>query len=344
MSTYSFPKIELHLHLDGSFRMETIWRLAQEKNIPMPASSLEEYKAFIHRCSNADSVNEYLKMFEAPLQVMQDVDTLVRITFELIEDLANQGIRYAEIRFAPQLHTKQGLSQEEVLKAILEGRRQALEHYPMIKIGIITCMMSLGLPSLNELENLETIELCRSYLGKGVVALDLAGAEGIVPLNHFQPLFNKAKEYNLPCTCHAGDSQAIDSIWDAFQFGVRRIGHGHHLLDDLEACQVAKEKDILLEICPTSNIQCKTVSSYQNHPMKALFDLGVPISINTDNMTLANVNLDQEYDHCLQEMGFTIRDIIQMNLQAIHHAFLSEEEKQNIIQELEEALEKETIC
>ncbi|MBW9212206.1 MULTISPECIES: adenosine deaminase [Terrabacteria group] len=344
MSEFSFPKIDLHLHLDGSFRMKTVWELAMQKRITMPTNTLSEYKEYIRRCSHAKSVNEYLKMFDHPLKVMQDEASLIRITKELIEDLAKQNLRYAEIRFAPQLHTQQGLSQTKAIEAVLEGRKQALFLYPGIQIGIITCMMSLGPISVNKEANLETIELCQKYLGKGVVALDLAGAEGIVALSDFRSFFIKAKELGIPCTCHAGDSEPVQSIQDAIDFGVQRIGHGHHLIDNLKLCQTTKEKHILLEICPTSNVQCQTVPSYQKHPVKKLYDLGVPVSINTDNMTLAGVTLEDEYRHCINEMGFRKKDIIQMNLYAIQSAFISDYEKQEIIQELKQALKEAEIC
>lgn len=340
MSEFLFPKIDLHLHLDGSFRMETIWELAMEQKIPMPAKTLDEYKAYIQRSSHARNVNEYLKMFDDPLKVMQDIKSLHRITKELIEDLVKQEVCYAEIRFAPQLHTQKKLSQAQVIEAVLEGRKQALELYPHIQIGIILCMMSLGSITINEAANRQTIELCKKYLHKGVVALDLAGMEGIVPLSDFGPFFQQAQSLGIPCTCHAGDSQPSQSVQDAISFGVQRIGHGHRIIDDLKLCQLAKEKQILLEICPTSNVQCQTVSSYPKHPVKKLYELGVPVSINTDNMTLAGVHLEDEYRHCINEMGFTKKDLIQMNLYSIQAAFIKESEKKKIIQDLQQALKK----
>ena len=118
---YDFPKLDLHLHLDGSFHTETVWELARKQGVQMPSATLEEYKQFLYDCSNADSVNDYLKMFDAPLQVMQDRESLSRVTYELIEDLAGQGLAYAEIRFAPQLHTKKEMSQSDAVEAVLDG-------------------------------------------------------------------------------------------------------------------------------------------------------------------------------------------------------------------------------
>lgn len=333
---YPFPKTDLHLHLDGSFKLETFWQMAKERNVKMPADTIEGYWDFIKRCSNAKDVNEYLKMFAEPTEVLQDKDALRITTKELIDHLAKDiGMAYAEIRFAPQLHIHKGLTQSEATEAVLEGMQEGLKENPDIKIGIITCMMSIGPETLNWNENLETIEVCKKYLGKGVVALDLAGAEGIVPLSNFKPLFDKANEYGLPLTCHAGDSQGPDTIKAAMSFGVSRIGHGHHIYDDPELCKVAAEKKIALEICPTSNIQCHTQPSYAEHPAKKLLDMGVPVTINTDNMTLADVSILDEYDHCLNEMGFTYNDLITMNINAIRSAFLDQASKDELIAKLE---------
>lgn len=335
MTKYNFPKFDLHLHLDGSFRVETLWELAKERNVKMPAATIEEYKDFIIRCSNAKDVNEYLKMFAEPTVVMSDFEAISRITYELIEDLAKMGLYYAEIRFAPQLHTGKGLTQAQAIEAVLDGRKRALTAYPNIKIGIICCMMSIGEETVNWDANIETVEETAKYLGQGVVAIDLAGAEGIVPLKNFAPLFMKAKELNIPIICHAGDSQGPDTVKDALDFGVLRIGHGHHIALDPELCQIAKERQVALEICPTSNIQCHTQPSYALHPAKQLLDMGIPVTINTDNMTLARVNIDTEYDHCLLEMGFSYYDLIQMNINAARHSFLSESEKETVIKQLE---------
>ena len=207
--------------------------------------------------------------------------------------------------------------------------------------NILACMMSLGPTSVNEKENYETIEVCKKYRNDGLVGIDLAGAEGIVPLSDFAPFFAKAKEAGLNMTCHAGDSQGPDTVRDAISFGVTRIGHGHHIYEDQALCEIAKEKQIALEICPTSNIQCLTEPTYELHPAKKLFDMGIPVTINTDNMTLAGTTLDEEYDHCINQMGFSRKDIIQMNINSIKASFADETTKEEILLKLNEALEKE---
>ncbi|MEE3487840.1 MAG: adenosine deaminase [Bulleidia sp.] len=337
---YRFPIVELHLHLDGSFRFETVWELAEKQGVKLPAESLEDYKAFIRKCADARSVNEFLKMFDAPLLVMQDRESLARITKELIEDLDAQGHALTEIRFAPQLHCQKGMSQSDAVEAVLEGRRQAYAEGVKIKAGFLTCMMAVGSLEKNYKENMETVEVCRKYLGKGVVGLDLAGAEGFIPLSDYHDMFDLARKYHLPMTCHAGDSQGPDTVRDAMDFGVTRIGHGHHLYEDPALVREAAGRKITLEICPTSNIQCQSRKDYPDHPAKNLLEMGVPVTINTDNMTLSGVTLDDEYEHCLKDMGFEEKDLVQMNLNAVNASFLPEDDKAPVRKELETILEE----
>lgn len=336
---YSFPKIDLHLHLDGSFRTPTIWELAMQQGVEMPAESPEGFEEWMKKCSYSGSVNEFLLMFDVTTQVMQDRDSLIRLTRELIEDIAAQGVVYAEIRFAPQLHTRKGMTQREAIEAVLEGRRQGMEKTG-IDIGIICCMMCVGDETVNWDANMETAMITHEYLDKGVVCIDLAGAEGIVPLSNFAPLFAKAKELGTPIICHAGDSQDWATVRDAIDMGAQRIGHGHHIYENPALSRYAAEHGIALEICPTSNIQCQTRETYQLHPAWNLYSIGIPVTINTDNMTMSRVTLDDEYDHCLQEMGFEYEDLILMNINSAKVSFMKEEKKKEVLAELERCLDE----
>lgn len=322
-----FPKLDLHLHLDGSVPPETLFQLAKEQGVPVPGETLAGYLEYIRRCAQCGSVNEYLKMFDLPVAVMQDGNSLTRVTRELICLLYRQNLAYAEIRFAPQLHTRKGLSQAGAVEAVLAGREQGLKECPGFDVGILCCMMCIGPETANWKENAETVEVTRAYLDRGVVGLDLAGAEGIVPLKNFAPLFQRAAELGIPCTCHAGDSQGPDTVRDAMDFGARRIGHGHHIYDDPELVRRAIWEGITIEVCPTSNIQCMTQPSYGQHPAKKLLDMGLNVTVNTDNMTFAGVDLEAEYGHCLGEMGFTPEDLVKMSENSIRAAFLSEEKR-----------------
>lgn len=331
-----FAKIDLHLHLDGSVLPETAWELAQLQGVAVPADTLEEFRRFLIVSADCRSVNEYLKRFELPLQILQDAESLTRVTKELIGLLASQGLAYAEIRFAPQLHLRRGMTQRDAVEAVLAGKREADRLYPSIRTGILLCAMCIGPESANEAENFETATLAAEYLGSGVAGFDLAGAEGVVPLRNFAPVFDRARALGVPLTCHAGDSQGPDTVRDALDFGVKRIGHGHHIFEDPALCRRAIDEGVTLEICPTSNIQCQTQPSYEAHPAKRLLDMGMRITINTDNMILSGINLDTEYDHCLREMGFTPEDLWKMLHYSADAAFVSEQVRQELHARLDE--------
>ena len=333
MTRYPFPKIDLHLHLDGSLLPATMVELAAAQGVPLPADTPEGYLEYVREATGCGSVNRYLEVFEHPVAVMQDAGSITRITKELIELLASQGVAAAEIRMAPQLHTRRGLTQAEV-----EGRRQGLAACPDIKIGILLCMMCIGPEAVNHAANAETVEVAGRYLGQGVVGLDLAGAEGFDPLSAFAPLFYRAAELGIPFTCHAGDSQGPETVRDAMDFGARRIGHGHHIYDDPALVQRAIREGVTIEVCPTSNIQCRTQPSYALHPAKKLLDMGLAVTINTDNMTFAGVGLEDEYDHCLNEMGFTREDLIRMNINSVRASFLPQADKEELLRRLEACL------
>lgn len=330
MGKYNLPKIDLHLHLDGSILPETAWELVQEQGIEVPAKDYESFVPLIMVPEECKDVNECLERFKIPVKILQDKTSLTRVTRELIGWLEKEDVAYAEIRFAPQLHTQKGLTQRDAIDAVLEGKEVGLREHPEIGIGIILCAMSIGPETVNMTENLETVRLTKEYLGKGVVALDLAGAEGIVPLSDFAPIFDLARELELPFTCHAGDSQGPETVEDALNFGAKRLGHGHHVYEDPALCQRAIREGATFEICPTSNVCCQSTMSYGDHYVKKMYDLGMRVTINTDNMTLFGLTLDKEYDHCIHDMGFTEDDLIQMLIYSAEAAFLEETEKADL--------------
>ena len=339
MTRYPFPKLDLHLHLDGSMKPETAWELAKERGIPLPAEDLESFRRFIIVTADCRSVNEYLMRFEMPLSILQDHASLKRTARELVEMLAAQGLAYAEIRFAPQLHIRKELCQSDAVEAVLEGIREGRETHPEIGIGLLLCAMCVGTQDVNEQANLETVRVAGEYLGKGVCGIDLAGMEGIVPLSSFAPVFRLARQLGIPFTCHAGDSQGPETVRDALDFGTKRIGHGHHIFEDPDLCARAIRDGVTLEICPTSNIQCETQPSYEAHPLKKLLDMGMACTINTDNMILSDIDLDKEYDHCVNEMGLTVQDLIRCNIHSVKAAFMPAGEKQKLIRKLIGCLE-----
>lgn len=308
-------KVELHLHLDGSVETNTISKISG-----IHANELEEKMIAKSKCKN---LSEYLTRFDTPLEYMQTKENLTLITKELVDYLESQNVIYAEIRFAPMLHTKKGLTYDEIVEAVITGLKQNNK----VKTNLILCMLR-GMPKEN---NLKTIEVANKYLNKGVCAIDIAGAEDKYPLNEYIDLFKIIKDKNIPFTIHAGENGSYQEIELAIKQGTKRIGHGIHAYESKELQQKIKENNILLEICPTSNIQTNSIDEYQNHPIYDFYNQGLKVSINTDNKTVSNISLNEEYLKLYNNFNFTIEDFKQMNLFAIESSFLSQKEKESLV-------------
>ena len=315
MMDYSkLPKIELHVHLDGCVRLDTAAELLD--------LSINEVKYDMLAKEKCLDLNDYLTKFELPVKIMQTKRNLERIAYELAVDLKNDGVIYAEIRFAPIKHTLEGLSLYDVTESVIMG----LSRVDM-KSNVILCMMRND----DIKTNMMVIDVARHYLNEGVCAVDLAGAEAIYKTEDFKDLFDYATEKNVPFTIHAGEADGRESIKSAISFGTTRIGHGVNVVTEDDLIKEVIDKDILLEVCPTSNIQTRVVDNYKSHPIRKLYDLGVPLSINTDNRTVSNTTLKREYKNLEVNLQFSTNDFIKTNKQAINHAFISENEKKDLL-------------
>lgn len=312
MDYNSIPKIELHVHLDGSIRPETLSRLS---NI-----SIEDAKKNYQAPSKCADLNDYLTRFDLPIKVMQTYDNIKLIAKELAEDLKSDNVIYAEIRFAPQQHLKENLTLDEVVQAAIEGLEMV-----DIKTKLILSMMRNDSIENNK----KIIDLAKKYLGK-VGGIDLAGAEALYPTNNFKEVFEYAKELNVPFTIHAGEADGIASIKAALDFGAKRIGHGVRSIEDESIINRLKNEKILLEICPTSNIQTSIVDEYCKHPFYELYKKGIKLSINTDNRTVSNITLTKEYYNLGEAFNLTLEDFININNNTLDYTFTSDKEKEEI--------------
>ncbi len=310
---------ELHLHLDGSLRPETVWELINEQELDIQVKGIAQTATLLKAPADCHSLNEYLKCFDLPAMVLQRADAIERVTFELIEDLADEGITLAEIRFAPQLSTTLGLSQEEAVEAAVRGARRAMSEYPQCRAGLILCCMR---GDHNEEQNFMTIETAREFLGDVVRAVDLAGAEALYPTRMFAPVFARAREYNIPMTIHAGEAAGPESIREALSFGTRRIGHGVAAASDPELMKELADEGIVLEVCPTSNLQTHVCERMEEHPIRRLFDAGVKVTVNSDNRTVSDTTLRHEIDLLKACCGFTDEEIDLMQSYAAEASFL----------------------
>lgn len=311
--------IELHLHLDGSLRPETVWELAKEQNIKLPANTVDEVRDQMQVPEDCRTLEEYLTRFDLPLLVLQTREALERAAFELTEDLAKEGVTYAEIRFAPQLSIKGGMTQEQAVEAAIEGVKRGMEQYPSIRVGLILCCMR---GEDNEEWNLQTVETAKKYLGDVVCAVDIAGAESLYPTDRFAPVFEKVREYGLPSTIHAGEAAGPESMKTALAFGAKRIGHGVAAVEDPELVRRLIEEQITLEVCVTSNYQTKVVPSIEAHPIRRLFNAGVRVTVNSDNRTVSNTNVRKELDILRNIFGFKEQEIEKMEEYAWEARFL----------------------
>ena len=278
--------------------------------------------------SDNASLTDYLKRFDLPIWLMQTKDNLKRIAFELACDLKKDDVIYAEVRFSPLFHTREGLTKEEVVESVLDGFREC----DGIKINLLLCMMR----GLSFEDNLEIINLAKLYLGKGVCGIDLAGDEYNYKTYLYKELFKIAKDKNILFTIHAGEADGVDSIKNAIECGASRIGHGIRCIEDKDIMNMIKDKNILLEICPTSNIDTKVVDSYNNHPIRYLYDKGIKLSINTDNNTVSNITLDDEYNNLKKYLSFTDKELLECNKNALRASFITEREKEELIKMIEQ--------
>lgn len=306
------PKAVFHLHLDGSLRPETVYEWLKEEGKDV---TLEEVKKALMVKKDCRDLNEYLEKFDLPLEVLQTEEHIEQSTFELFEDLAKQNVIYSEVRFAPSLHTKKGLEYDKIVEAAIKGMNKAKEKYD-IEGGLILCCMR---GNDNKNENIETVKTAKQYLNKGVCAIDLAGAEALFPTSDFEEEFKLAKDLSVPFTIHAGEAAGPESIKKAIEFGASRIGHGVRCIEDQELVSELIEKEIPLEICPTSNLQTRAVEG--KYPLEELYKKGVKTTINTDNDTVSNTNIFEEYKWVMENTNLTIKDLLMMNLDGIRNAF-----------------------
>ncbi|WP_005037863.1 adenosine deaminase [Holophaga foetida] len=312
------PKTDLHVHLDGSIRLETILDLAQSQRIRLPAEDVEGLRPFVQVGEGCKSLVEYLKAFDVTLSVMQTYDSLVRTAFELAEDAARENVRYLEVRYSPILHQQQGLTLHAIVQAVLEGLGMAEKAYG-IRTGVILCGMRHISPEIS----LKLADLTVAFKNKGVVGFDLAGAEEDFPAKKHKEAFGRVLANNINCTLHAGEAYGPESIHQAIhQCGAHRIGHGVRLIEDGDLLNYVNDHRIPLECCPSSNVQTKAVKRMADHPMRLFFDLGLRVTVNTDNRLVTGTTVSREYQVIHEQLGFSLEEIQEIILMGFKSAFL----------------------
>ncbi len=322
--------IDLHLHLDGSLDVDTILYLAQHDGVALPAWDAKGLRPYI-TAVGGKGLSGYLRCFDLPLRVLQTPFSLTYAVSNLIERLDVEGMRYAEIRFAPQLHTQNGMSQREAVEAALRGVEQGVGRSRHMRAQLILCCMR---GAENQLENEQTVRLAGEYLGSGVVAVDLAGAEGEYPTADYRALFAEAARFGIPFTIHAGEADGAQSVRAAVEFGARRIGHGIRMCEDEDVMELVIEQGIALELCPSSNIQTGAVHSLREYPIRRFLKAGVIATVNTDNRTVSGTTIKKELALLRQGISLTAEEEKMLLLNAIYASFLPEEEKQTLSEQI----------
>lgn len=294
---------DLHLHLDGSISLDSARRLAAMQQISLPEDD-KRLRQLLTVDEDCRDLNQYLEKFAFPCSLLQRPEALSLAVETLMKELAANGVDYAEVRFAPQKHTDLGMSQQEAVEAALDGFSRS-----PIGGGLILCCMR---GDDNHAENLLTVETARGCLGRGVLALDLAGAEGLFPTRGFADLFERARACGIPFTIHAGEADGPESVWRALGFGASRIGHGVRSVEDPRLVEVLAERQIPLELCPSSNLQTCVFPCIEDYPLRRLMQAGVKVTINTDNMSVSGTSQRRELELVAHTFSLSSEEVAQL--------------------------------
>jgi len=336
------PKADLHCHLDGSVRPATLIELAGEYDVALPYRTVEDIRDYM-RVSDAASLEDYLERFDVTLAVMQTAESLERIAYELAEDAAEEGVRYLEVRFAPILNVRHGLTLGAVLEASLRGLERAAERHRVVPRVIVTALRTMP-PDISR----ELASLAVAYRHRGVVGFDLAGGEQGNPAAVHAEAFKYAREHDLACTCHAGEGDDARSVREAIHTcGAHRIGHATHLIDDESLTQYVNDRRIPLEICLTSNVQTRATARYETHPLRRYYDRGLNVVLNTDNRLMSDTTLTEEYELAATHLNFTFDELCEIARNGFASAFLPWEERRRLLTEVDTtiaALKRQHDC
>lgn len=329
------PKTDLHVHLDGSLRLETILELAREQHVTLPASTPEGLREAMGLGRDAGSLVEYLKAFEVTLEVLQNPEALYRAAFELAADAAAENVRYMEVRYSPMLHTRKKLKLTTVVETVLRGLHDAQQQF-----GIESNLILCGIRNISPESSLRMAELVVAYKNRGVVGFDLAGAEYDYPPKDHHEAFNLVRQNNINVTIHAGEAYGPASIAQALHVcGAHRIGHGCRLREDGDLLRYVIDHRIPLECCPSSNVQTGAVQSIAEHPLRFYLNLGARVTVNTDNRLITDTTVSRELHLVHTQLDFDFGELRQVILNGFKSAFLPYHEKRRFMRAISSELD-----
>lgn len=336
------PKAVLHDHLDGGLRPATLVELAAEVGHTLPTTDPDELAAWYYEAANSGDLVRYIATFEHTLAVLQTREGLLRTAEEYVLDLAEDGVVYGEVRYAPELNVNGGLTLPEVVEAVQEGlavgMAKAAAAGTPVRVGTLLC----GMRMFDRVR--EAADLAVAFRDAGVVGFDIAGAEdGFPPADHLAA-FEHLRSESVPFTIHAGEAHGLPSIHQALQVcGAQRIGHGVRITDDIPDLAAGKlgrlagwvrDRRIALEMCPTSNLQTGAATSIAEHPITALRDLGFRVTLNTDNRLVSGTTMTREMSLLVEEAGWTVEDLRTVTVNAVKSAFIPFGERNALIEDV----------
>ena len=311
------PKAELHCHLDGSLRPSTLLELSLAQGRALPVKTAHALKEWM-RVDDARNLDDYLARFATTLAVMQDAQSLERIAHEFVMDASADGVHYIEARFCPALNTRDGLAADVVMDAVLRGLARGEQESGTVARVIVCALRSFPLPHSEHMA-----ELAVAYRHRGVVAFDLAGGEAGNHASAHAAAFDYARRHDLAVTIHAGEGSGAESIREAVHAcGADRIGHGTRLHEDASLEAYVVDRQIPLEVCPTSNVQTRVANTFAEHPLARYADLGAVVTINTDNRMMSGVSLTDEYVRCARDLDFSLPQLATLALASFDAAFV----------------------
>lgn len=333
---FHLPKTDLHCHLDGSPRVETLIDLAEQQKVRLPFHEVKKLRQHLEVGDKAKNLADYLKGFAVTLSVMQEAAAIERVAYELAEDSARENVRYLEVRFSPILHINKGLRLTEIVDAVIRGLVKAETKFN-IKTGIIICGMRNISPDIS----LRLAELTIAYKNQRVTAFDLAGQEDGYPAKDHQDAFALILRNNVNVTAHAGEAYGPDSIKQAIHdCGAHRIGHGTRLIEDGELLNYVNDHRIPVEICLSSNVQTKAVRDFASHPLRTYYDYGLRVTINTDNRLMTSTTVTKELHLAVKTFQLTFDDVCNIITNGFKSAFLPYRERVVLLNAAIEELQK----
>src|SRR3569623_1396167 len=328
------PKTDLHCHLDGSLRLDTVLELAKQQKVKLPTFDRGELFGLLYAGEHVTSLDDYLRAFDITLSVLQEEQARERVAYELAVDAHAENVRYIEGRYSPLLLVREGLRPSQVVEAVLRGLRTAKRELG-IRYGVILC----AIRSLPPEQSLRIAELCVAFKNRGVVGFDLAGSEINFPAKVHRAAFQLVIDNNINCTAHAGESFGPDAVHQAIhKCGAHRIGHGTRLVESGDLLNYVNDHRIPLEVCPSSNLQTRAAASWETHPVDFYVDYGLRVTINTDNRLMSVTTASMELFLCHTHYGWSLDTLKVIILAGFKSAFMPYREKADLVAEISREL------